>query len=98
MDRIGHCRQCGISLNGICIYAGIIQGNDGEIEMRKTAIISQIELCHALVGRLNYDITNDSNEVSLYSYNNKMKNYTQKVADIKRLRRELLYLQKLLEE
>ena len=66
--------------------------------MKKVAIMTQVEVCNLLNSRLLEDITNDSNEVSLYSYNNKMKNYTQKVADIKRLRRELLYLQKLLEE
>lgn len=66
--------------------------------MKKVAIMTQVEVCNLLNSRLLEDITNDSNEVSLYSYNNRMKNYTQKVADIKRLRRELLYLQKLLEE
>lgn len=66
--------------------------------MSEIRILRQSDFCHELIGRLNHDIHTDSKIVSPYTYGNRMKNYTQKIADIKRIRRELLLLQKLLEE
>lgn len=64
---------------------------------RANVIVAQADLCHALMGRLLYDISQDANKPSPLACSG-MKNKTQKIADAIRLRRELNNLIALIRE
>lgn len=63
----------------------------------RSVIVAQADLCHMLMGRLCYDISQDVNKPSPLACSG-MVNKTQKIADAIRLRRELNNLIELIRE